>query len=268
MQNILLKDCLENYFHHHGFVTGEEKSLEYVYKHAWPPLQQTGLNIINNEFVISCLLQDAIIKCWQHRTDMENIRHIYFFIRQDLVWKCFAWLRSRQYIFYHRRCTGLDNISPPEEYQAVLNQTGTTDMYRNQDELTRLVYNAMPFLPQTKQNMMTLAFKYGFNSKQIAKRCGVSTMAVALQLKESIQYLRKIIHKNPAVQQKPKDEVIDFNLNKLDAIKAKIVVMRRMENKSFDGIAASIGLDSTEVKHHYMEALKIIRNKNDIPVKM
>lgn len=260
MYNILLQDCADNHLHYRGFVAGEERSLAYIYKHAWQPLQHIGLRILNNEFVISCILQEAMLHGWEHRQTMKSTKHIYFFIRQDLIWKCFAWLRSKQHTFYSNRFNSLDDVLA-EEYKVALADEKQMEMVEQDEERRQLVYNAMPYLPPTKQTITTLSLKYGLSSKQIAARIGSSTTAVSLQLQEIARHLKQIIHSPYTFKKKEQKEAKLFNLIQLDAVKEKIVCMRRNENKSFECIAASIGLDTPEVRCQYIEALKIM-NKN------
>lgn len=257
MYNILLQDCADNHLHYRGFVAGEERSLAYIYKHAWLPLQHIGLRILNNEFVISCILQEAMLHGWEHRHTMKSTKHIYFFIRQDLIWKCFAWLRSKQHTFYSNRCSNLDDVLE-EEYKVVLADEKQMEMVEQDEERRQLVYNAIPYLTPTKQNITTLSLKYGLSCKQIAARIGSSATAVSLQLQDAASHLKQIIHASYMFEKKEQKRSKVFNLVQLDAVKEKIVCMRRNENKSFECIAASIGLDTPEVRCLYIEALKIM----------
>jgi RNA polymerase sigma factor (sigma-70 family) len=259
MYNILLQDCSDNHVHHRGFVAGEEKSLAYIYKHAWQPLQHIGLRIVNNEFVISCILQEAMLHGWEHRSVMKNTRHIYFFIRQNLIWKCFTWLRSKQHTFYNYRCTSFDSVFMDDEYKLALMDERTTEVIQAEDEKRKLIYNAIPYLPPTNQNIVTLSLKYGFSYKQIAARVGASATAVSIQLQETARHLKQIIQGSHSFKIKERSGDRLPNLNRLDTIKEKIVSMRRKENKSFEYIAANIGLDATEVKSQYIDALRIMR---------
>lgn len=259
MYNILLQDCADNHLHYQGFVAGEERSLAYIYKHAWLPLQHIGLRILDNEFAVSCLLQEAMLHGWEHRHTMKDTRHIYFFIRRDLIWKCLAWLRSKQHTFYSRTCSSLEDTWM-DEYKTVLTDEKLTELVQQDEERRQLIYNAIPYLPPAKQNIVTLSLKDGLSYKQIAERIGSSATAVSLQLQETARHLKQIIHAPYTfnIKKATADNTQKLKMVQLDTVKEKIVCMRRNENKSFECIAASIGLDAPEVKCQYIEALKIM----------
>lgn len=259
MYNILFEENADNQRHYWGFVSGEERSLIYLYQHAWCALQHTGLRIVNNEFVVSCILQEAILHSWEHRTSMKDMKHIYFFIRQNLVWKCFAWLRSKQHRFYHIRCISFNEAFTDEAYSLTQEDQQETELVQLLEDRKKLVYNAIPYLPLTKQNIVLLALKYGFSCKEIALRLGYSANMITHQLQECASQLRQVIHASRDITLKDHKTCETFNLNKLDTVKEKIVSMRRTENKSFDCIADAIGLDALEVKCQYIEALKLLR---------
>ena len=259
MYNILFEENADNQRHHWGFVSGGERSLVYIYQHAWCALQHAGLRIVNNEFVVSCILQEAILHSWEHRTSMKNMKHIYFLIRQNLVWKCFAWLRSKQHQFYNIRCTSFSEAFADEAYQVTQYDQNEMELVQLQEDRKKLVYNAIPYLPVSKQNIVMLAVKYGFSYREIATRLGYPVNTIAHQLQESARQLKQVIHASQSITLKDRIEDNSINLNKLDTVKEKIVSMRRTENKSFDCIADAIGLDAMEVKCQYIEALKLLR---------
>ncbi len=74
-----------------GFRNGDEKAFEYVYTQYYRPLYRHGYQIIDDEFAINCIVNEAFLKGWKFREQMGNMRHIYCFIRQNVSWKCYAY---------------------------------------------------------------------------------------------------------------------------------------------------------------------------------
>jgi len=178
----------EDYFI--GFKEGDETALNYVYDCYYRPLFHHGRRIVNDEFAVSCIVQEAFLKGWQFRETMENMRHIYCFIRQDVNWKCYAYLNNPSNRF-HRNLVGDGAI---EKYSDYFFDCQAEDVNFFDEEKLKVIEEALPYLPANRQTIMTLYFKSGLSYKKIARRFGTSNQAISMEVQKSLESLKKIVH--------------------------------------------------------------------------
>lgn len=238
------------------FKAGNEAALNYVYTQHYHSLLSHGKKIVNDEFMVSCMLQEAFLKGWQFREIMENQRHIYCFIRLNLTWQCYAYLKSPARRLY----------DPIPEYMQIAD---TTNFFAEQEETTAAVFDesrlqiieaAIPYLPASRQTILSLYFKYGISYKKIARRFALSNMAVHLEIKKGLEQLRKIIllKKNvdaaatTTCQMMKKPDYSDIMPPEM----WHIFKYRYEYKMGFEKIAEKMNLELVYIRQQYIEAHK------------
>jgi RNA polymerase sigma factor (sigma-70 family) len=252
-----------------GFRNGDERAFEYVYAQYYRPLYRHAQQIVDDEFAVNCIVNEAFLKGWKFHESMESMRHIYCFIRQDVSWKCYAYLRNPSNRF-HRTLVHTEYLAnlpgmPGEEEEE----------HSLADKKLKAIEEALPYLPGNRQTIMTLYFKYGYSYKRIAQRFGTSNQAISLEVQRSLESLRKMVHaqktlneKKPLVlvhaQKKSNDRKLlkssgHLNTEAMDEKTRQIFTMRYVEKQDFSRIAETMGIPLAQVQQHYIMAHRMIK---------
>lgn len=251
-----------------GFRNGDEKAFEYVYAQYYRPLYRHGRQIVDDEFAVNCIVNEAFLKGWKFREQMENMRHIYCFIRQNVKWKCYAYYSNPSNRF-HRML-----VHP--EYLSNLPETpGSEEEEHLADKKLKAIEEALPYLPGNRQTIMTLYFKYGYSYKRIARRFGTSNQAISHEVQRSLESLRKMVHaqrrlnerKPPMLVQaqkklndrKPLKSLKQLNTQGMDEQTRLVFTMRYVEKQEFNNIAEKLAIPLAKVQQHYVMAHRIIK---------
>ena len=241
-----------------GFRDGDETALNYVYSRYYRPLFYHGKRIVDDEFAVSCIVQEAFLKCWQFREKMESMRHIYCFIRQDVNWKCYAYLSNPSNRF-HRSLVGDGAV---EKYSDYFFDCQAEDINFFDEEKLKVVEEALPYLPANRQTIMTLYFKNGLSYKKIARRFGTSNQAISVEVQKSLESLKKIVHAQKklntktVVKSRRTDELSSENM---DAEMQMIFKLRYEQKHSFASIAEKMNITQGYVQQQYVIAHRKLR---------
>ncbi|MGN6601468.1 MAG: sigma factor-like helix-turn-helix DNA-binding protein [Ginsengibacter sp.] len=252
-----------------GFRNGDEKAFEYVYARYYRPLYRHGYEIIDDEFAVNCIVNEAFLKGWKFREQMENMRHIYCFIRQNVKWKCYTYLKNPTNRF-HRM------LAHPEYLSNLPGIPGSEkEEHQLADKKLKAIEEALPYLPGNRQTIMTLYFKYGYSCKRIARRFGTTNQAISLEVKRSLESLRKMVHaqkrlnerKPPMLmhaqkklnERKPLKSWRHLNTEGMDEQTRQVFTMRYVEKQEFATIAQKLGIPLARVQQHYVMAHRKIK---------
>ena len=236
-----------------GFREGEEAALNYVYSCYYRTLFYHGKRIVDDEFAVSCIVQEAFLKGWQFREKMESMRHIYCFIRQDVNWKCYAYLSSPSNRF-RRSLVGDGGM---EKYSDYFFDCQAEDVNFFDEEKLKVIEEALPYLPANRQTIMTLYFKNGLSYKKIARRFGTSNQAISVEVQKSLESLKKIVHAQKKLTVKTvttfshTDEPCTENM---DAEMQQIFKLRYEQKHSFASIAEKMNITQGYVQQQYVIA--------------
>lgn len=251
----LTENTTENYLYFQRFKKGEEEALNYVYKQVFKALEWHGKKIIEDEFVVKTLVQDAILKGWQFREQMESLFHAYCFMRINLRWSCLSYYKNQSNQFHQR----IIHMHDDTDYA---DRSVETEQLRHFDEdRLQLVEAVIPYLPLNSQTIMDLHFRKGLSLKRIARRFGSSHQGIHLEVQKSIDHLKKMIEasksmksKNPRLQEDtPGYEEC------MDAQMWELFKLRYEQKLGFDTIAAKMNLSIPYVLQQYSEAHKRIK---------
>jgi RNA polymerase sigma factor (sigma-70 family) len=246
----------ENYYT--GFKEGDEKALEYVYTRYYGPLCNDARKIIRDEFTVSCIVHEAFLKSWQFRETMENMRHIYCFIRQNIRWKCYSFIANPVNRFHSR-------LIHYEEAANFFHQDDAEEDAENhglEEKKLKAIEEALPYLPANRQTIMTLYFRYGYSYKRIARRFGTSNQAIGVEVQKSLESLKKIVHVQKKLDTKTvakptrSDERYTENMD----TEMQIIFKLRYEQKhSFASIAERLNVTQAHVQQQYVAAHRKLR---------
>ena len=233
------------------FASGDEAALGWMYVQLYGPLIRYGCRLLDDDFEVATLAQEAFIRLWQHRTRITSMLHAWRFLRLVLRWKCYAWYRNPANRF-RRRCI-LSSAAMDQSFAS--SQNGQEQEMH--EEQKRIIWKAIPCLPPSKQTILRLHFQYGFSCRQIAARFHTSGIAITRELQKSLEQLKAIIHttqklSNPAV----KNNASGGCAAEGGRLQQKLLHLRINERKSFEQIASVLNMDLVEVQRQYLAAWK------------
>lgn len=246
------------------FNAGDEAALNHMYSLYYKPLLCHGIKIVNDEFMVSCMLQEAFLKGWQFRQFMESQKHIYCFIRLNLTWQCYAYLRNPGRKLYDPIPQYLELADNGHSF-ALLDELSEAQF---DESRLQLIEAAIPYLPPDRQTIITLYFKYGIGYKKIARRFAMSNTAVHNEIKKGLEQLKKIIHRKkntttaPAITGRPQSPGC---ADKMPPEMWHIFKYRYEHKMGFEAIAEKMNLDLLYIRQQYIEAHKILNTLKKHP---
>jgi len=172
------------------FRQGAEKGLEGLYRQYHRPLLKHGLFIVNDEFAVSTIVQDAFLKAWKFRARLTHAPHAYRFMRLNVSWDCYDHLRQvinqRQHLVY---------TDTPEYYERAGNWEAEEEdnTHAVTEARQQAVNKVIRLLPGDQGRMLQLHYKEGLNYQQIAKRFGSGSGRVRHEVERGVGYLRRVV---------------------------------------------------------------------------
>lgn len=237
------------------FKKGDEKALTCIYDQLYKPLLYHGLRIIKDRFVVNSIIQEAFLKAWNFRERMTSTLHVYRFIRLNITWGCYGYFRQASYKRHYGSVIYTDDIdyyTIPTCFESEVNE----QLQQADEEKLMAIYNVIPYLPATRQNLINLYFKYGFSYKQIANRYATSKQAISRELQNGLEHLKKIINSkkrldkpvvtNPKTTM-PYNEVLEGEM-------LQVFKLRYEMKLSFESIALQLNLPQSDIQQQYVAA--------------
>lgn len=246
----------ENYYA--GFRAGDQSALSYIYRRYYNPLFHYGKKIIDDDFVVSCIVQEAFLKGWEFRETMENMRHIYCFIRQDIRWKCYSYLANPVNLFH----SGLIHYEEAANFFHQDDAEADAEDHGLEEKKLKAIEEALPYLPANRQTIMTLYFRYGYSYKRIAARFGTSKQAISVEVQKSLESLKKIVHAQKKLTVKttaPTNNIRQPNTENMDPEMQHIFKLRYEQKHSFASIAERMNVTQGYVQQQYVIAHRRLR---------
>ncbi|MHA4741980.1 RNA polymerase sigma factor [Dyadobacter sp. MSC1_007] len=237
------------------FRSGDERALNYFYKRTYDSLLYLGKALVNDEFLVSCILHECYLKVWVHRDKIESLPHAYRFIRLNLRWQVLKHVRKPAYQIY-RKMTEIDHLEP-----FLGEKPDVESIFKDGSEGKRWeeISKAISFLPKQRQLIASLHFQDGHSPREVAKRIGASTLHVTSEIQKCVDDLKKIVVPRATVPVRLVKQYYDYD-HLLSGEQAAVFALRQDQKKSFADIASILGCPQTQVQQHYIKAYQIIKN--------
>jgi RNA polymerase sigma factor (sigma-70 family) len=219
-----------------------------------------GKELLDDEFSVTCLLQECYLKVWAHRAKIESLPHAYRFMRMNLRWQVLKHIQKTSYQLY-RQMVSIDYHSGTVGELADMAESFENELEPQRlDELTK----AMNCLTERRQLIARLHFIQGLTSKQIAQRVGSSTMHINSEIQHSTLQIKKMVQTRPKSNYASKPLVSDSHLTikLLSVEQAKIYQLRKEHKKSFAEISKILGHPQQQVQQHYIQAHQLVKAYN------
>jgi len=237
------------------FRSGEERALNYFYKRTYDSLLYLGRRLVNDEFLVSCILHECYLKVWAHRDQIESLPHAYRFIRLNLRWQLLKQVQKPAYQIY-RKMTELDHL------ESLLGEKPDLDSYfadGTEGKRWEDISKAISFLPKQRQLIASLHFKDGHSPKEVARRIGATTLHVSSEIQKAVEELRKMVAPRATLPIRKAKQPYPYD-HILSSEQAQVFELRQEQKKSFADIASMLGYPQTQVQQHYIKAYQLIKN--------
>ncbi|MGV0977768.1 RNA polymerase sigma factor [Empedobacter falsenii] len=236
---------------------GNSTALERIYVRYHKRIFWFGKQIITDEFVVECLLQDAFVRLWEYREKMESPDHIFFFLRLVMKHSCYSHYRKPKNKFFR----SVSSLESYENYQNYLAGYDPADNIRNlidhdrQQHYFDEIIKVLPLLSVERKHLIELCLKHGFQYKAIAHAIGRGITETSNEIKHAIEDLKKILnHQNKLTRSK----TVSFTEKKdqINERQSLILKLRCEEKQSFTTIAKTLELSQKEVHNEFIVAYK------------
>ena len=231
------------------FKRGDEIGLAYIYAQFYKPLFKHGLRIVENEFAVDTILQEAFLKAWAYRERMNTLFHTYRFMRMNVTWSCYDYFRDPTHKL-HRSFIYTDNI---DNYSGSYSASDDLEQPYQDEERLKTIYNVISYLPVKQRTMLTLYFRYGLSYKQIARRFASTNQAVGNELQKGLDHLKKVIRAKKRIDgpaATPRNCTPGHN-ERLECEMLHLFRLRYEMKLGFDVIAEKMNLSQGYVQQQY-----------------
>lgn len=224
-----------------------------------------GKGMISDEFVIETLIQDAFLKLWTLRENIETPEHIFYFLRYVVKREC-TYFYCRPKNKFYRSINRLEFYGNYQDYMLGHDPEAEEDEHlldqqANQKALDK-IKKVLPFLNAERRHLIELCLKYGFQYKAIAEVRGTGITETSNEVKRTIEELKNIIHQGNSLGQH--NSVTPIKLEGAMTEEQSIIFKLRLEQQfSFATIAKELNLSQKEVHKQFMTAYKFMQRNHE-----
>jgi DNA-directed RNA polymerase specialized sigma24 family protein len=237
------------------FRNGDERAFSDFYNRSFSNLLYHGKGLVNDEFLVSCILHECYLKVWAHRDKIESLPHAYRFIRLNLRWQVLKHIQKPAYQIY-RKMTEIDHLEPFLGEKPDLDSFFADGTERKRwNEISK----AISFLPKQRQLIANLHFQDGHSPREVAKRIGASSLHVTSEIQKAVEDLKRIVAPRASIPTRQAKQPYPYD-HILTSEQAAVFELRQDQKKSFADIASTLGYPQTEVQQHYIKAYQLIKN--------
>ncbi|MCF0073738.1 sigma-70 family RNA polymerase sigma factor [Dyadobacter sp. CY261] len=237
------------------FSIGDERAFSDFYNKSFSSLLCLGKGLVNDEFLVSCILHECYLKVWAHREKIESLPHAYRFIRLNLRWQLLKHVQKPAYQIY-RKMTEIDHL------ESFLGEKPDLESYfrdGSEGKKWEEVAKAISFLPKQRQLIASLHFQDGHSPREVAKRIGANTLHVSSEIQKAMEELKRIVAPSTTVPVRQVKQFYPYD-HILSSEQAQVFALRQEQKKSFADIALILGYPQTQVQQHYIKAYQLIKN--------
>ncbi|WP_291119203.1 RNA polymerase sigma factor [Empedobacter sp. UBA7248] len=237
---------------------GDSTAFEHIYIRYHKRIFWFGKQIITDEFVVECLLQDVFLKLWEYREKIESPDHIFFFLRYVMKYSCYSHYAKPKNKFFAM----VNSLESYENYQSYLARYDPADNIENLNEQETQqhyfdeIIKVLPLLSTERKHLIELCLKHGFQYKVIAKAMGRGITETSNEIKHAIADLKKILSLQDKLVSKTKTVSTIEKQDQISETQSLILKLRCEHKQSFANIAEELQLSQKEVHNEFIVAYK------------
>ncbi|UII21666.1 RNA polymerase sigma factor [Fulvivirga ligni] len=244
-----------------SFIKGHISALDKIYSQYSRRIFWIGMNLINDSFIVDSLLQDAFLRLWVNRENIQSPEHIFFFLRFVITKSCITYYSSPKNKFL-RKINSLEEFDNYQEYMAGYDPESEFEIQQAQEQEQQAfdrVGRVLPLLDADRRHLIELCLKYGFQYKAIAQSMGKNVQETCYEVKMAIRDIKMIINQGktknrPALGMKVQGSMTEEQ--------AEVLKLRCEKKYSFAAIARQLNLSQKEVHSQFMVAYKLLQDKH------
>ena len=237
---------------------GNSTALERIYIRYNKRIFWFGKQLIKDEFVVECLVQDVFLKLWEYREKMESPDHIFSFLRLVMKYSCYSHYTKPKNKFFRT----VNSLEDYENYQNYLAGYDPADNIQNlidhdrQQHYFEEIIKVLPLLSDERRHLIELCLKHGFEYKAIAKAMGRGIKETSNEIKRAITDLKNILSHQEKLVNKSKTVYPVEKQEKMTEKQSLILKLRLEKKQSFTSIAKTLELSQKEVHNEFIVAYK------------
>ena len=242
---------------------GNPNSLELVHIRYKRLLFWLGKQMLEDDFAVETLVQDAFLKLWLHRDSIETPDHMICFLRFVLKRDCISYFNAPKNKFT-RLTASLERFENYQDYLAGYDPRQDKEHLllqesdqRNIDEVKKV----LDLLDPKRKHLIRLCLEYGFHYKPIAEAMGSSVKDISNEVNRAIDDLRKILNRTSFEQPMEKDFDNKEQPDQLSSQQLEILKRRFEQKSSFTVIARELKLSEKEVHREFLFAYQYLQKK-------
>jgi len=173
-----------------GFIAGDRKAYEKVYKHHYLPIYNFANGIVKNDQEAKDIAMEAFIKLWGQRDkfkDRENVKAFLWVITRNA---CFDYLRS-----IRRRNASHGEILYLSKEEERMASFKSFDFELIEREVIEVLSQIEALTPRCK-DVVKLIFFHGMQVWEIAQQLNISPGTVRYHKTNAIKQLKNVLLKN------------------------------------------------------------------------
>lgn len=244
------------------FKAGQECGIKHIYNHLYTSVWRYAQQVMYNRFGMkytdfdtSCIVNDAFMKVWVRRNDMESVFHIRMFVHKYLVNDCYNCIKKYQrsggkHVAFVESYTNTYFLFNDPEEEAEQRRMAIVEQ-----ENFKLVENAIACLPQDKRLLVELR-RLGFSDKRIALVINQSYQYVSREIRDALEELKITFKQNKraadaAYRIRPLP-VNNYEV-RMNRLQADVLRLCYEKGYTFKQISGILGIDQPDlVKLHFM----------------
>ncbi|WP_314060340.1 sigma-70 family RNA polymerase sigma factor [Empedobacter brevis] len=237
---------------------GNSTAFERIYVRYNKRIFWFGKQIIEDEFVVECLVQDVFLKLWEYREKIKTPDHIFFFLKIVMKHSCYSHYNKPRNKFF-RTVSSLESY---ENYQSYLVGYDPADVIENlsnqetQQQYFDEIIKVLPLLSAERKHLIELCLKHGFQYKAIAHAIGRGIKEISNEIKHAIEDLKKILNNQDKLIIKTKTVSTVEKQDQITETQSLILKLRCEHKQSFANIAEELQLPQKEVHNEFIVAYK------------
>ena len=237
-------------------------ALEKIYAQYSRRIFWLGRQILDDEFVVENLVQDAFLRLWEYRDKLERPMHILFFLRYVMKQSCYTHYYKPRNKFFMTTVRSFESYENFHEYMAGYDPEDVVQNLKDQERDQRffdLVNKALPLISPERRHLINLCLKYGFQYKEIARVMGKGLTETANEVKRAIEDIKTIVDRHNILENKQKESTELEEQKTISERQSRVLKLRFDKKLSFAAIAQELTLTQKEVHEEFMKAYKFTK---------
>jgi RNA polymerase sigma-70 factor (ECF subfamily) len=165
----------------HTLKQGDGHAFEIVFSEYYAKIYHFALATLYDKSLAEDITQNVFLSVWEHRKQIEtekNFSAYLFTIAKNLVYnETKKLLVEFHYENYVKRTLQEEDYSPEEQLEA--------------NSLEELIVQLIEKLPEARKKVILLHFTEDLSNKEIAEKLSISEKNVEMQIRRSLNYIRK-----------------------------------------------------------------------------